>query len=171
MEPYGSIYSTAVFVTGTNITSLALSSNSFDRKNGTPLPYGNIRVTDNPNLANLSLALKAVTGSFSVSARNISSDVISIGGNFELFGCSRFHSGILSCLSGPNCTSASVSILPLGEVTSDIYIHDTQLTAIKIPQSTKELGLDISNNPLLTNLSSVVCPGQRSVEGGGQYFG
>lgn len=157
LVPYGPSSSTAVLITGTSITSLALSSNPFDGKNGTFLPYGEIRITDNPNLANLSLAFGAVTGSFNVSAQNISSDIVSIGGSFELFGCSRFYSSTFSCLS-PNCTL--VSVLPVGEVTGDIYVHDTQLTAIEIPQSAKALGLDISNNLLLTSLSSVVCPGQ-----------
>ncbi|CZR63789.1 uncharacterized protein PAC_13686 [Phialocephala subalpina] len=62
---YSTAQTSAVFVTGTNITSLALYSNAFDtdpRWNGTSMPYGLVQATDNPNLANFSLSFKAMTG-------------------------------------------------------------------------------------------------------------
>jgi hypothetical protein len=44
-------------------------------------------VTDNPNLFNLALSLEAVMFSLNVSAQNITSDIISVGVDFEVFGC------------------------------------------------------------------------------------
>ncbi|KAF8856868.1 hypothetical protein BDZ45DRAFT_745052 [Acephala macrosclerotiorum] len=149
--------SSSVFVTGTNITSLALSSNSPNGSNGTSISFGSIQITDNPNLVNLSLALPVMMGDFNVSAQNISSDIMSIGGSFELFGCSRFDSRDHICFS-QNCTPEQNSgLLPLSAVTGGIHIHDTQLTAIQIPQSSRATSLDISNNPLLVNLTSTDC--------------
>jgi hypothetical protein len=66
-----------VSVIGTNITSLTLFSNFFYalvgpyRWNGSSVPYGNIQVTDNPNLITLDLFLEAVTYNLNVSAQNI----------------------------------------------------------------------------------------------------